>query len=229
MPLDYAALSPNGDYLVQLGPGVWLMDNHKWALVAWEQQPVTGQRYVLLHADFHWDGVDDFRPDGSPADALLAAGVDDLVTMTVAEEYIRFDSFIAPAVRRGLLSEVHFFCKEGDSNVVGLDADLCAQAGVQQVVHDNVESLTRLDPAGPLIFDLCLDLFNYSDDMEFEGDLWRDTDVLTFLDAMSSHIRAAAVVTISLSFGYSGTEEHTRHLARLVVPRILELRGLAAG
>jgi hypothetical protein len=228
MPLDCAALTPNGDYLVQLGPGIWLMDNHKWALVAWERHRVAGQRYVLLHADFHWDGVDDFRPDGSPREALLAAGVDDLVAMTADEEYIRFDSFIAPAVRRGLLSEVHFFCKEDDSNEVGLDADLCAQAGVQQVVHDDVESLAHLDPTGPLIFDLCLDLFNHADDLEFEGDLWTDADVLEFLEATSSHILTAAVVTISLSFGYSGTEEDTRHLAQLVVPRILELRGLAA-
>ena len=64
------------------------------------------------------------------------------------------------------------------ANEVGLDADLCAQAGVQQVVHDDVESLAHLDPTGPLIFDLCLDLFNHADDLEFEGDLWTDADVL---------------------------------------------------
>ena len=81
---------------------------------------------------------------------------------------------------------------------------------------------------GPLIFDLCLYLFNHADDLEFEGVLWTDADVLEFLEATSSHILTAAVVTISLSFGYSGTEEDTRHLAQLVVPRILELRGLAA-
>ena len=65
-------------------------------------------------------------------------------------------------------------------------------------------------------------------DKEFEGDLWTDADVLKFLEAARSHILAAAVVTISLSFGYSGAEEDTRHLAQLVVPRILELRGLIA-
>ena len=62
--------------------------------------------------------------------------------------------------------------------------------------------------------------------MEFEGELWTDADVLGFLGTMSSLIRAAAVVTISLSFGYSGTEKDTRHLAQLAVSRILELRGL---
>lgn len=228
MPLDYSTLTPDNDYLVQLGPGVWLMDNHKWALVAWERQRVVGQRFVLLHADFHWDGIDDFGSDDSPREALLAAGVNELVAMTAKEKYIRFDSFIAPAVRRDLLSEVHFFCKEDDSNDVGLDAELCARACVQQVVHDDVESFAQIDPEGPLIFDLCLDLFNHADDKEFEGDLWTDADVLEFLEAVSSHILAAAVVTISLSFGYSGAEEDTRRLAQLVVPRILELRGLIA-
>jgi len=225
--MDYAALLPDDDYCVQIGPGLWLMDNHKWALVAWERERARGQRYVLLHADFHWDGVDDFAQDGSPREALLAASVDDLVAMTAAEDHIRFDSFIAPAVRRGLLSEIHFYCQEVDSNDGGLDAGLCAHAGVQQFVHDDIDTFASVDTAGPLIFDLCLDLFNHSDNMEFEGDLWADVEVLGFLDAMSSHLRAAAVVTISLSFAYSGTEEDTRHLAQLVLPRILELRGLS--
>ncbi|MBQ0937560.1 UPF0489 family protein [Ideonella paludis] len=228
MPLEYSKLAPDSDYLVQLGSGVWLMDNHKWALVAWERQRIDGKRYVLLHADFHWDGVDDFWPDDSPREELLAAGVDELVAMTAAEKHIKFDSFIAPAVRRNLLSEVHFFCKENDGNEVGLDADLCDRARVQQVVHDDVDSLAQvaLDPANPLIFDLCLDLFNQANDIEFEGDLWSDSDVLDFLEATSWHIRKAAVVTISLSFGFSGSEEDTRHLAQLVVPRILELRSM---
>lgn len=148
--------------------------------------------------------------------------------MTAAEQYIRFDSFIAAAVRRGLLSEVHFFCKEDDGNEVGLDADLCADAGVQQAVHVDVDSLVALEPTGAFIYDLCLDLFNRADDL-FDGELWPDADVLAFLDATRALIVAADFVTISLSFGYSGTEEDTRHLAQLVVPRILEWRGLPAG
>lgn len=55
MALVCAQLIPDNDYLAQLGPGIWLMDNHKWALVAWERERVAGRRYVLLHADFHWD------------------------------------------------------------------------------------------------------------------------------------------------------------------------------
>jgi hypothetical protein len=141
------------------------------------------------------------------------------------DKYIRFDTFIAPAVRRGLLSEVHFFCKEDDGNDVGLDADLCSDGGVQQAFHVDAASLAALQPKGPLIYDLCLDLFNGAEDL-FEGELWPDADVLAFLDDTRDHIVAAEIVTISLSFGYSGTEADTRHLAQLVVPRILQLRGI---
>lgn len=223
LPLDCSTLVQDDDYLTHLAPGVWLMDNHKWALVAWERERVPGRRHVLLHADFHWDGVDDFASDDAPRAELLAADVDELAAMTADEKYIRFDSFIAPAVRRGLLSEVHFFCKEDDGNDVGLDSDLCRVSGVQQTVHVEAASLAALLPNGPLIYDLCLDLFNRTDNL-FEGDVWPDADVLAFLDETRAHIAAAVVVTISLSFGYSGTEEDTRHLAQLIVPRILELR-----
>lgn len=227
LPFDCSALVQDDDYLAQLAPGVWLMDNHKWALVAWERERVLGRRYVLIHADFHWDGVDDFASDDAPKAELLAADVDQLAAMTSDEKYIRFDSFIASAVRRGLLSEVHFYCKEDDGNDVGLDSDLCSVSGVQQTVHAETASLAALQPTAPLIYDLCLDLFNHADDL-FEGDIWPDADVLAFLDETRAHIAAAAVVTISLSFGYSGTEEDTRHLSQLVVPRILELRGNVA-
>ena len=37
MPLDCAALMPDDDHFVQIDLGVWPMDNHKWALVAWER------------------------------------------------------------------------------------------------------------------------------------------------------------------------------------------------
>lgn len=226
-PFDCSALVEDGDYRVELAPGVWLMDNHKWALLAWERERVPGRRYVLVHADFHWDGVDDFVSDGAPTKELLAADVDELESMIADDKYIRFDSFIAPAVRRGLLSEVHFFCNQDDGNDVGLDADLCLAAGVQQTVHADQASLGALQPNGPLIYDLCLDLFNRAGDL-FEGDVWPDAEVLAFLDETKAHIVAAGVVTISLSFGYSGTEADTKHLAQLVVQRILELRGIVA-
>lgn len=221
--LDLATLHPDETFTVDLGGGLWLMDNHKWALLAWERSR-TASRFELVHADFHWDGVDDFAGDEGSQAALMSASTNDLEAMTAADRYIRFDSFIAAAVRRGLLSRVHFFCLEDEGSDEGLDESLCEKFGVQQVVHRDIKSLAAIEPAHPVIFDLCLDLFNRSNDLEYEGDLWSDDEVIAFIEAMAQHITAADVVTVSLSFGYSGTEVDTRHLAELVIPRIQSLR-----
>jgi hypothetical protein len=223
---DIQALKPDDALLFPLEDNLWLMDNHKWALLAWERhrQQAGGSQYSLIHADFHWDGGDDFSDDNEAQSELLTADLDKLKTMTEAEDLIRYDSFIAPALRRGLLSEVHFYCLQDDGNDVGLDEELLDQTGAQQFLHENIQDLAKAKPRQPLIFDLCLDLFNRSDDKEYQGDLWSDEEVVKFLDDVAHHIRMAELVTISLSFGYSGTEDDTRHLAKLVIPKIQALR-----
>jgi len=210
-------------YFEPLPTGVWLMDDHKWALFVWEQhrQKVGGQRYSLMHADYHWDSTDDFRDDDEAQTELAKADADGLRAMTAASEYITYDSFIAPAVRRGLFSEVHFYCLQIDSEP--LDDDLCDAFETPQHLHPDATSLAAAVPASPLIFDLCLDLFNHSDNYD-DGDLWSDGEVLAFLEAVKHHIQAAELVTISLSFGCSGTADDTRHLAELVVPLVVEWR-----
>jgi hypothetical protein len=100
---------------------------------------------------------------------------------------------------------------------------LCEEFNTPQQMHPDAASLAAVVPASPLIFDLCLDLFNRSDNYD-EGDLWSDDEVQEFLETVRHHIQAAALVTISLSFGYSGTADDTRHLAELVLPRIVSWR-----
>ena len=102
---------------------------------------------------------------------------------------------------------------------VGIDEDLRKPVGTDQVIHGTPESLASLEAASPLIFDLCLDLFNRSDQFQ-EGDLWPDEEVLGFLNTVRPLIMRASLVTISLSFDCSGTAEDTRHLASLVLPKI---------
>ncbi len=145
--------------------------------------------------------------------------------MTAASGRITYDSFIAPAVRRGLFSEVHFYCLQAESEP--LQVELCEEFDAPQTMHPDAASLASVVTASPLIFDLCLDLFNRSDNCD-EGDLWSDDEVLMFLETVKHHIKAAELVTISLSFGCSGTAEDTRHLAELVVPRIVGWRKRAA-
>lgn len=223
MTTDYSALSEDRDYFEPLPAGVWLMDDHKWALLIWEQHRLraSGGRYSLIHADYHWDSTDDFRDDEDAQAELDAADSDGIRAMTAVGERITYDSFIAPAVRRGLLSEIHFYCLQNDSEP--LDKSLCEEFKTPQHLHDDAASLANAVTVGPLFFDLCLDLFNRTDNFE-EGDLWSDAEVISFLETIKHHIQAAELVTISLSFGYSGSVDDTRHLAELVVPRMVGWR-----
>lgn len=223
MTVDFSLLDEDPDYFEPMPADVWLMDDHRWALFVWEQhrKKVGGERYSLMHADYHWDSNDEFREDADAQAKLAAADVDGLRALTAASEFIKYDSFIAPAVRRGLLSEVHFHCLQEDSEP--LDEDLCEEFDTPQYLHPDAASLAAAVPVGPLIFDLCLDLFNRSDD-DYEGDLWSDEEILAFLETVRHHIQAAELVTVSLSFSCSGTAGDTRHLAELVVPRIVEWR-----
>ncbi len=219
--VDVESLKRDDDYCVDLEQSVWLMDNHKWALYVWEmfRQQAGGGRFTLAHADYHWDGGYDFHCDAQKEQELLAADLQRLRAFIQEEEWIRYDSFIAPAVARGMFDALHFYCLQGDEWDVAIDEDLRKLTGTDQIIHETPESLASMEITSPLIFDLCLDLFNRSDQFR-EGDLWADEEVLGFLDTVRPLITTAVLVTISLSFDCSGTAADTRHLASLVLPKI---------
>ena len=221
---EIAQLQPDDNYLVALSQDIWLMDDHRWALLVWEQFAHTHciRPYSLVHADFHWDAINDFYQNAQQRDALLAAGLPELDAMIREGTWIRYDSFIAPAVIRGLVSDVHFFCLQ-DDDAPGLDAELLNSSGTRQTLHAEAVALSRANFDAPLIFDLCLDLFNRSDQW-YTGELWSDAEITTFLEQMRPVIERALVVTVSLSFGYSGSEADTRRLTALVLPRLEQWR-----
>lgn len=223
MPVvNYDGLRSDASFLQHVGSDIWIMDDHRWANLVWERRR-TQERSCLVHADYHWDAVDDFAGHTELVSMLTAASVEDIARLIEEDTYIGFDSFIAPAVRRNLFSEVHFYCREDDSNEVGLSHDLLREAGTVQVIHKTTNTLVSYPFRHPIIFDLCLDLFNDSDEWE-TGDLWGEAEIVEFLDVVQTIIRRALVVTVSLSFGYSGTVDDTRRLARLVIPKLLEVR-----
>ncbi|MGH8587868.1 MAG: UPF0489 family protein [Gammaproteobacteria bacterium] len=221
----FAALDEDPDFYADLGNGVWLMDDHRWAFYIWQRchAASVGERFSLIHADFHWDGINDFHDQPTTVEKLLSADDAELLELVRNNELIRYDSFIAPAVIRGFLEEVHFYCKQDDGSDVGLDDELLQRFGCAQRIHEHVHALATQTFRTPLIFDLCLDLFNRSD-MMYEGDIWPDEEVNGFLAAVTPLIERAKLVTISLSFGCSGSVDDTRRLANLVVPRIMNLR-----
>lgn len=120
------------------------------------------------------------------------------------------------------MTEVHFFCKQTNTEP-GLGEELLIDTGAREYLHNDVREFADTEFAGPVIFDLCLDLFNRSD-MWATGDLWSDDEIREFLERVHPVIERAVVVTVSLSFDYSGTENDTRHLAALVLPFIMRWR-----
>ncbi len=219
------ALDADDEFYMDLGSGIWLMDNHKWAFYIWHKhQAESGiEKFSLVHADYHWDGGNDFHESPEKLEELLRADDDELFGLIREELFIRWDSFISPAILRGFIDEVHFYCKQGDEYDVGLDEELLERAGTKQFIHDDARDLSIQTFSSPLIFDLCLDLFNKSKRW-YESDIWPDREVREFLDITRPLVRQAVLVTVSLSFGYSGTVEDTRRLAKLVLPMLKQWR-----
>lgn len=224
---DISKLHPDPYYNEHLGQNVWLMDNHRWAFYFWEKIrsehfPLT--RFHLVHADYHWDQIDDVEEDPEVLAQLLAASVETLRIWTARDESpIRYESFIAPAIRRRALEAVHWFCKQ-DEEDNGFDEEFLHEHDCCQYFYSKSSELGKASIKDPLIFDLCLDLFNRNDKDMWAGDLWSHQEIDNFLIDCGGLIHRAAAVTLSLSFGYSGSEDDTRQLASIVIPKIAQLR-----
>jgi hypothetical protein len=223
--LFFEGLRPDEAYLERLHDRLWLMDDHKWACWVWESHPRQAeQRYGLLHFDYHFDDVNDFFQEPEEIAALRSADSTTIHTRVMEGDCIRYDSFIAPALLRGIVDDVHFYCMQAsDEKERGFDADTLRECDAHQTFYGSVEEAARANIHKPYFFDLCLDLFNRDDDKEFEGDLWDADDIRAALVSWQNLIQGAEIVTVSLSFGYSGTEQQTRDLANLVVPMLLEM------
>ena len=220
--INFSELVEGDDYLVNLGRGVWLMDNHRWALKVWENEK-SNQSYSLIHADYHWDNCYDFHDSAEMEGQLLQASSAQIAQLVADDKRVRFDSFIAPALRRRLIHSVHFYCLQNEGDENAFDSDFLLLCGATQFVYTDIASLANAQIDGSFIFDLCLDLFNKSEQWG-EGELWSDTEIKYFLHTVRHFIQSAELVTVSMSFNYSGTVADTRHLTELVVLWILECR-----
>lgn len=223
MPPDFNVLNSDPALLMHLGSGVWLMDDHRWALKVWEAERKQ-DHYTLIHADYHWDACYDFHEQPAEEAALVAASPEEVAELVAADERIRYDSFIAPAIKRGTINAVHFYCVQDGPGDNAFDEAFLQSCGATQVLHASPQELAAAKVSGPVIFDLCLDLFNRTEKWA-AGDLWPDADILEFLDTVQHWVAQAELVTVSMSFNFSGSAADTRRLAELVVPRLLAYRG----
>ena len=210
------------EYFEDLGANVWLMDNHKWALYVWEINRQKSGFYTLVHVDYHWDSIYDFWEITEKEKELKEASIDDVKLLITNEDLIQYDSFIGPAIARGLIDDIHFLCyQDGDDE--GFTEDVLLAFNAKQTIHNNAESLKNIEIKQPLLFDFCLDVFNRSD-YDYQSDLWDDDEIEALLLDCKSLVEHADVVTVSMSYSYSGTEEDTKKLTERVVPMFLEWR-----
>ena len=223
--MNFDSLKEDGEYFEHLGADVWLMDDHRWAFYIWGMHTKSNpsERLNLIHLDYHWDGVNDFFNRPEETEKLVEADESHLYEIVKCNHLIRYDSFIAPAVIRNYLQSIHFYCLQTEGTDEGVDSELLATHKCQQIIYRDYEELAKSLPTGPIVLDLCLDLFNRSDNY-YEGDIWPVGSIHQFLDAFTPAIQRAELVTLSLSFGCSGTKADTRRLARHVIPKILERR-----
>jgi hypothetical protein len=207
-----------------IGPGVWLMDDHRWAFYVWAQHALRHPERLplcLVHIDAHADAVDGFLPDpASWAELQRETDLARIYERVAQDSDITLAAFIAPAVRRGWITEVHFFgCDDDDL----LDAPLLAAAGASQWRHERIGDLVQAVEGRRLLLDVDIDVFN---DAEARGQsrLWPEEEIIACVEAWTPLIQHADVITIARSFGFSGTASDTVRLTELVVPRVLHRR-----
>lgn len=220
--LDPRIFKEDPNYLEYLGSGVWLMDNHKWALYVWEKSRLPRRAYTLVHVDYHWDAIYKFEEYPVEEARLKEASCNQLESLIRKGKLIGYDSFIGPAMARGLVDNIHFLCFQEESDK-GFSQRELEKFGCTQTVHNDSDELRVLEISEPLLFDLCLDVFNRSD-YEYRSDLWGDAEIAKLLDDCKALVERAAVVTVSMSYGCSGTAEDTRRLTERVIPLFLEWR-----
>jgi len=183
----------------ELEPNFWTMSNHKWALLAWASAEL-GQSAALVHLDWHWDGINDFRDPESRGELSALVSLDELREMIAdRDRLVDYASFIAPAILLGLVDEVHFYCLQDDTTP-GLSSDLLDETGAKEYRHHNIDDLllTAAKLGKPILFDLDVDLFNKATPFYSDGPEYHER-IRFFLGKCSDLIQRAAVVTIAKS------------------------------
>lgn len=204
----------NDDYYELIGNDIWLMDNHKWALVIWDKYRNISKKYALIHIDYHWDAGYDYWNYSEEENKFLLASHDEIINIVQEGNWIRFDSFICPAIAKGFIDEVHFHCFQGDNDGdIGIYTPFLKKYKCSQAIHKTSRTLTNIILEKPLVFDFCIDIFNKSD-MYFTSDIWTDDEINSLLYDCKELVKNAEIITISMSYCYSGTKKTLKDLLK---------------
>lgn len=206
----------NDEYFDEIYPNIWIMDNHKWALYCWEQYRVKNQiPSTLVHLDYHWDAINDYFENESVIKNM------DLKTLhkEIKKNIIRYDSFITPAIIRGYVDRVDFHCFQIDT--IGFADDFVNRYNTTQNIHSNIEDLVNEIEKQEIILDIDLDIFNKSGK---NGVLWDEEKIEAYICKITPLVKQAKIITIAMSYGYTGSNEEIEYLTKLVIPLIIETR-----
>jgi hypothetical protein len=220
--VNIANIISDDSYYDEVKPNIWLMDNHRWAYYIWElyahrdpgKLPCT-----LIHIDYHWDDINDFQ-DNSSIEILKQGNINYLYNLVEQNEYlIMYDSFIAPAVIRGLFDKIYFYCFQ-DSDGCRFDPSFRKKYPVKTFSYKNINNLVKNTLGKNFFLDIDIDIFNNNQEMIDEGDLWSDERINTFIQNLQPLFQDSLVTTIAMSFGCSGTPEDTRKLTRMLLEKL---------
>lgn len=215
-------LHQDNKYFEEINKNVWLMDDHKWAYYIWEKFKYrNGSKTpsALVHLDYHWDGINDFQDLTDVKNLIEINDLETIHELVDKDRLVRKDSFIAPAIIRGIINEVHFHCLQRDTEK-GLYKPFLTKFKAKQYIHNDIHALVDAISQKSIVFDIDLDLFNRSD-IWGAGGLWEEKEILRFLETCSLAIRNSSLITIAMSYCYSGTKDDTIYLTKTVVPKLI--------
>ena len=221
------AIWPSPEFYGEIEQDFWLMDDHRWALWAWEQ---GRRRYPdrfparLVHIDAHSD-AGNFWLSREELECLRGLSERDVRAILDGPglkhlSSVCCDSFIAPGCARNLIKHVDFLCHESER---GFDEDDLELLGVTQSMLSNALELRRIEEGSRVLFDLDVDTFN-DIDTPCETNYWSRDKIEALLDECEPLVRTATVVTVAISFNCSGEIGDARELTKHVVGRLLDFR-----
>ena len=219
------SLVPRSEFHEEIAENVWLMDNHKWALFAWEKFFIENPSRVplpLVHADYHWDAINDWKTEERVSEICQISSLSGFEEVILSGS-IDYANFIFPEIIRKRINEVYFYCFFFDNPTHGFAPGILEKHGAKQFICRDLDRLVNAVSGRPVLFDLDIDVFNYSD-YGHETDYWEHAKIDDFFRQCCHTIRDAPVVTIAISFGCSGEENDAKELAKCVVGKILDIR-----
>ncbi len=206
------------NYLEEAKSGIWVMNDHKWALLVWYDLLKKTEKHTLVHLDQHWDDIDDEYYN----DNMNFTSRTELCKY-INDNTILYDSFIAPAFRRGWFSKVYFYCTQPfeDNDP---DDYWTTNINIKKYPADQLNEKHFLASDNHLVIDIDLDLFNNELEKMYISQLWSDGEINGYLSRMSQSFKQASVITIAKSPGFFGSEGDVEHLLSIVLEYIQSIR-----